>query len=41
MGRHHRKPIIPGWLWLVIIVIGVALLFGWNPLGLDAWDWDW
>lgn len=42
-GKHHRssKPLIPKWLWLVIIIVGVALLLGWNPLGLDAWEWEW
>lgn len=42
MAKHRKggDP-IRGWIWIVIIVVGVALLLGWNPLGLDAWVWDW
>jgi hypothetical protein len=42
MGKHNSKG-NPFWrvFWLVVIVVGLAILLGWNPLGLDTWEWPW
>lgn len=43
MANHRRKKGNPirGWFWIVVIIVGLAILLGWNPLGLDAWEWPW